>query len=219
MTDLPALPGDVGRPCPKAGKPGDCGQLHRGCSGHSRRNEGGPCGAQPMRGTDPPRCKNHLGRSPAVVRAEYLAKQQARILFEEARRTAARHGTAGLDVFAELLALGAEALTWKRACASLLGQVEELRYRAGSGEQLRAEVRLYTDAIERAAKILTDLAKLGIAERSLELRRQVSESQGLTVAAALTAALRSLGHDPDDLAVRQAVARELHRLSETEPQP
>ena len=202
----------VGRPCPKAGRDGDCGQLHTHCSAHNRA--GGPCGAQPMRGTDPPRCRTHLGRSPVVVRAEYLARRQALALQDDAERTAAKHGTEGLDVYAELLALGKEALRWKRACARMLGEVEEIRYRAGSGEQLRAEVKLYTESIERVAKILTDLAKLGIAERALEHQQRVSEAQGVKVAEALRAALTSLGHDPGDAAVQAAVACELRRLSD-----
>ena len=210
--ELPS--GRAGRPCPKAGREGDCGQLHYHCSAHNRA--GGPCGAQPMLGTDPPRCRSHLGRPPEVVRAEYLAQRQARILFDDARRTARRYGAEGIDVLGELLALAEEALVWKRACQQLLGQLEEIRYRADGGEQLRAEVSLYTGAIERAAKILTDLARLNVAERALEQRRRLSDAQGEAVVAVVSGALHALGHDPQELAVRAAVARELRRLADAD---
>lgn len=205
MSGLPARRG--GRECPKAGRDGDCHQLHFDCSAHNRR--GGPCGAQPLTGTDPPYCYRHVGRSLDVVRAETLARRKAEHAFRAAQRAAERYGFDGdLDVLAELLKLADECLRWKQVCAALVEQVEEVRYRTGSGEWIRGEIQLYTSALERAAKILTDLAKLNIEERRLAR----DQRQAGDLVQVIDGALTALGHDPEAQAIAAAVEEQLTLL-------
>ena len=65
--------------------------MHRGCVGHNRA--GVPCGAQPMLGTgERPRCRSHLGRVAATVKAGYLAERKARTMLEQAEAAARREG-------------------------------------------------------------------------------------------------------------------------------
>jgi hypothetical protein len=113
-----------------------------------------------MNGTDPRRCRSHLGRKAEVVKAEFAA----RVRGEQIRAT--YDLDAHSDPLTELLRLAEEVLAWKNICAAMVGQLTEIRYKAtGSGEQLRAEIRLYESSMDRAARVLTDLVRLGIEDR------------------------------------------------------
>lgn len=188
--------------CPK-GEDG-CGELHGACAAHNRR--GGPCMAQPMLGTDPPRCRNHLGRPPELVKAQYLAQRQAAVMFADAQAQALRNGIdpGSLDVVGELMKLADEAVRWKAVCGRLVAQLEQVRYRGGAGEQIRGEIQLYTSALERAAKILTDIARLGIEDRYLSRQRLISEQQADWTVRVIDAALEEFGVDIEspDVAAR-----------------
>lgn len=166
--------------------------------------------AQPMLGTDPPRCRNHLGRPPELVKAQYLAQRQAVALFADAQEEALRHGIdpASLDVVGELLKLADEAVRWKGVCGRLVAQLEQIRYRGGAGEQIRGEIQLYTSALERAAKILTDIARLGIEERYNSRQALISEEQASWTVRVIDAALAEFGIDADS----PDVAGKLERL-------
>lgn len=54
-------------------------------------------------------------------------------------------------------------------------QIDQLRYEHRAGEQLRAEVALYERAMDRCVKVLTDIMRLGIAER----RARIEEAQAV----------------------------------------
>ena len=158
-----------------------------------------------MLGSSPPLCRFHVGRKAEVVHAEYFARRQADAIF-------AQHGVAKLE--SPLLALrdlGAEVIAWKEACRAMLGSLDELRYggHGGAGEQLRAEVVLYERALERAAKILVDLTRLGVEERLSKM----NVDQGKLVAEAIKWVLASLGL-VDNLEVNALVIRALRAMTQ-----
>jgi hypothetical protein len=164
-----------------------------------------------MDGTgDRPRCRNHLGQDPEIVRANYFAQRQAALLFDEARRAAEREGLPLIDPLRELHALAGEVLAWRDICRKLVGELPEIRYKAGvGGEQVRAEVALYERSLERAEKILSDLVKLGIEERLAKLTaKQVDEVMGL-----IDRTLVRLGVDPEQPEVAGLIAAELRELA------
>lgn len=180
----------MSQPCPR-GTAG-CGQEHPGCIGHNVA--GNPCGAIPMRGTgDRPRCRRHLGRSPEIVRAEYEAERLALQQFEAEQTTAARHGLDPINPLEELLKLAAEVTRWKDICHSMVGHLEEIRYRSGkSGEQVRAEITLYERSMDRAARILADITRLGIEARLAS----VNEETAARLMRVIDGVVSDLGHNP-----------------------
>lgn len=171
--------------CPKR-----CGVLHTKCSGHRQRagHEGEPCNAQPMRGTEPPRCRRHLGGG-------LTAKQQAAD-YDLQRRAARLADLAGPvravdveDVLGEHLRLAGEALRWKEVLAGLVSSLSDVGYRSRSGEQIRAEVKVYGEALDRVDRVLTNIGKLRIEERLAA----VEEAREARMRAVLVAALDALG--------------------------
>jgi len=64
-----------------------------------------------------------------------------------------------------------------------------IRYQAGAGEQLRAEVALYERSMDRLGKFLADYGRLGIDERLAK----ITEMQAEKVIAAIDAALAHAG--------------------------
>lgn len=198
--------------CPKSGGDGDCHQLHTGCRGHNRR--GGPCGNRPMRITgDNPRCKNHIGRRPAEVRAEYEAQQLVQIQYDQAKRSGHDDGAVDRDdVMARLLETFHDVTTWKDLCKQQLAHLSQVRYRSGSGEQLRAEIALWERALDRSARVGADLVRLGIEDRMA----RVSAAQSALVVAAFDGAVDEVaiaGVGPDSSVLRAAFARRMREVS------
>jgi len=112
-----------------------------------------------------------------------------------------------------LLEVAEEALLWKdemkRRVIAL--QADEWRYEAqGMGEQVRAEITLYERAIERLARMLVMIAKLGIEERLA----RVSERQVLLIERAVALAIEETSLPPAQQdTLREAVARHLKAVS------
>lgn len=69
------------------------------------------------------------------------------------------------------------------------GKNAGIRYQAGAGEQLRAEVALYERSMDRLGKFLADYGRLGIDERLAK----ITEVQAEKVIAAIDAALAHAG--------------------------
>lgn len=193
--------------CPRADRP--CGEMHTGCIGHAR--SGKPCRGSVMRGTDPrPRCRHHLGRRAEDVRAEYDAQRRAMVLVREEQRARAAHGLpTAADVLGELQRAFSEAVLWKDAVRALLGELDQVRYRAGAGEQLRGEVVLWGQSLDRVAKIGADLLRLGLEARAA----QVSAAQEAAVVLAINGTISELGQlygfDATATEVRSVLKRHL----------
>jgi hypothetical protein len=165
------------------------GCSHAGCGGHSKRH-GGACGAQPLRYVDPPRCRTHLGRSVAVVRAEQGRQ-------EEARRIYAEHGLqAAADPLTALQEQAGKVLAWQAVIEAQIAGLTEIRYRGGNGENVRGEIQVWERALDRTNKILADLVRLGIEDRLVRL----TERQGALMSGALLWLLGAFGVDGNEQA-------------------
>jgi len=125
----------------------------------------------------------------------------------EARSLLAELGVSPVsDPLAQLLQLAGEVLAWQRATAALVNQLDSIRYQGGSGEQLRAEVQLYERAMDRAANVLSAIARLRIDERLAE----VTQRQADAVIAAIEAGLVAAGVSGDRMIeARRAAAQHL----------
>ncbi len=147
----------------------------------------GPCGQPAGWHTDHPgygRCSWHGGAAPNGVKA--AAEEQA--------YTQAREELAKLDVrpagnpLEALQKLGGQVVAWQEACARLVNKLtdDQVRY-PGSlrGEQIRAEIGMYQDAMRQSASVLTSLAKLDIDERLTAIQ----ERDAALIAGALASAL------------------------------
>lgn len=165
-----------------------------------------------MNGTDPKRCRTHLGRKPELVKAEWDARQRG----ERIRATYDLPEQS--DPLQELLRLSREVITWKDAMRVMVGELTEIRYKSGAGEQIRAEIRLYENAMDRAARVLTDIVRLGIEDRL----SRIDEAQVALVSTAVLAALTRLapviGYDADHPEIRAAVSEELRAIQREEEQ-
>ena len=143
------------------------GSAHRPHLRGRPAEQHGPCGQPAGWHTDHPgygRCSWHGGAAPNGVKA--AAEEQA--------YTQAREELAKLDVrpvgnpLEALQKLGGQVVAWQEACARLVNKLtdDQVRY-PGSlrGEQIRAEIGMYQDALRQSASVLTSLAKLDIDER------------------------------------------------------
>jgi hypothetical protein len=195
--------------CPRTDNP--CGQLHYKCGAHRRKEPNVPCGGDPMRGTEGrPRCRHHCGRRTADVMAAHNAEQQALAIMREQRQAAEAYGLPDLvDPLDALHRLADEMWAWKEACRALVGTLNELRYRTSAGEQLRSEIALYERSQERAAKILSDLVRLGIEKRL----RAVTDAHVTQLMWVLDEVMRALGHDPTRPEIAALIAEKLRALS------
>jgi hypothetical protein len=113
----------------------------------------------------------------------------------------------------ELLKVAEEALLWKdelkRRVVAL--HEDEWRYETkGMGEQIRAEIQLYERSIDRLARILVMIAKLGIEERLT----RVTERQALLIEKAVALAIEETHLPaPAQDRLRESVARHLKAVS------
>jgi predicted Zn-dependent protease len=187
--------------CPKGAA--GCPQEHPGCIGHNRA--GGPCGAQPMNGTEPKRCRSHLGRKPEIVKAEWDARRRGE------RIRAEYDLPAQSDPLQELLRLSREVIAWKDAMRVMVGELTEIRYKSGAGEQIRAEIKLYENAMDRAARVLSDILRLGVEERLVKVAAAQTKLVAGAIQAALTEVGPMLGYAPDEPEIRAVVAKHLRR--------
>lgn len=91
------------------------------------------------------------------------------------------------------------------------GKSNGIRYQAGAGEQIRAEIQLYERAMDRLGKFLADFGRLRIDERLAK----ISERQADTVIGAIEAALNAAGvrDQTQRTAAKQAAARHLQLVS------
>lgn len=148
----------------------------------ARRRDGGACTNPPMSGGE--RCRMHGGASPQAKTAAVRRQVEG-----EARALLAELGVTPVDdPLAALLRLGGQVLAWQEATAALVNQLDHIRYQGGSGEQLRAEVQLYERAMDRAASVLSAIARLRIDERLAEVTQRQAEAVIGAIEAGLTAA-------------------------------
>lgn len=111
-----------------------------------------------------------------------------------------------VNPYEELYRLAGQTVRWKDILAEQVGMLNELGYEAKTGEQIKAEVQLFTAALTEARNILTSISKLDVEERMV----RVAEAQALMIAEALGRVLDSLGLDDNTvIRARTGVAERL----------
>ena len=110
-------------------------------------------------------CSMHGGMNPAARRnaMERLAAERAAAFLSQQAYEPME------DPILHMQMLASEAWAAKEFFKT---QIEELRYKGQTGEQLRSEVALWERAIDRCDKIISNNIRLGIAERMLRLREE-----------------------------------------------
>jgi hypothetical protein len=109
-----------------------------------------------------------------------------------------------------LATLAAEVVALKDALRVMVADQQGITCSAPDGNrQIRPEVAAYERALERAGRILTDTARLGLEERFVRL----STAHGEQIAEVIEGALGDLGVAPEREAVRLAVAGRLRAVA------
>ena len=164
---------------------------------------GGPgaCTQLAVKGTDPPRCKNHGANAGGVISKQAAVRNVEGTVTDRMAEIMAENGDRLLNPrrlgnpLVELLQVAAEMAEWKdilREIVAYLFSRERIRSSHSKvGEQLRAEVLLYERALERLAAALERITKLGIEARLAA----IEERQAELVERALTASLTASGLD------------------------
>jgi hypothetical protein len=152
-----------------------------------RSTDGQPCGNPPAPGCST--CRYH------GAKARQVRRKAAERVAEAAVRAALAPYAADCepvsDPLSALLKVAGEILQFK---AYVGGRVAELgaadwRYNTKVAEQVRGEIQLYERALDRAARVLGEIARLNLEERLVRL----SERQGSLIAVAFEQLLDGLG--------------------------
>jgi hypothetical protein len=174
----PPMTTDEPMPC------GRCGKPHARCSAH--RRDGEPCTQRPMHGQRV--CKMHGGLTPGAVE-----KAEERLAEAGAQKAIASlwPGLAGAErVKDPVAALGRLAGALEQMTEVVGARVNELHGIAGgeSMTQLRGEVVLLDKLLAHSRAVLTDMARLNLGQRQVE----IEEWQGQMLGHALVAALAEI---------------------------
>lgn len=186
----------------------------------ANRKSGVRCSANAIRGSKPPRCPAHVGKTLARAKAEGQirvdletwgvdetivdpADQLLRLISQSARRAA--H-------YADLL----ESEYMEKKTAALIGvhyvttsgDAEGTTKAVASGEYIRGLAQLEMNERQFCAKLCTQAVTAGIEERRVRLaERQVDQLDVV-----LRAVILGLGHDPDAPDVRRLVSSQITTL-------
>lgn len=117
----------------------------------------------------------HGGSSPQA-RAAAARRLAAQAAEADARALLAHEGLEGVtDPVAALARLATEADAFRSALARRVNALQSVRYEDAKGaEQLRAEVGLYERALDRTARFVEALARLGYEQRRVRIEEVVA---------------------------------------------
>lgn len=151
--------------------------AERRCRATNRR--GSQCGRTAPLGSRV--CSFHGAKSPQAKRkaAERVAEQADQAVYARYAPDASPLE----DPIGALLGVAGEITGFKDFVGARVAELraEGWRYRGEAAEQLRSEVAVYERSLDRAARVLIDISKLGLEER----RVQIYESQGQMFATVL----------------------------------
>lgn len=178
----------------------------RRCWGRSKKT-GSQCGAMALDGQNV--CRHHGGNAPQSLRAGERRVAEAE-LDTEVRKQLARLDVAPVDnPLTALAELAGQVVAFKDALAGHVNALSEIRYQAGSGEQIRAEIVLYERALDRCSSVLSNMGRLNIDERLAK----VSEKQAERLISAIDALLIHLGITGDQaVEARRFLAQKLRSV-------
>lgn len=169
------------------------------------RTDGNPCGGWAINGGTV--CAAHGGKAPQV-----RAKAQENLENARVERLLYEHGVDACgDPIEALQRLIGRALAIEAALGERVNDLKKVRYKDKNGaEQMRSEVALLERAMDRAGKLLVDVARLNIEERLAK----VTEKQAQMAMDALAAAMREMGMSAEQQReARGHVARHLRAVS------
>jgi hypothetical protein len=160
------------------------------------RADGQPCRANAVRGTEPPSCRRHTGKSLARARAEVAVRQE--VLAWGLGNTKTDPGELLLRLVTQAaLRANAYADELSRIVAEHDGNLKKAltgdSYTAGgegsdpvkTGEYIRAITQLEADERDRAASFATKAIAAGLAERQVRLAERQAEMAAQFVHAVL----------------------------------
>ena len=172
----------------------------RRCTARSRRS-GERCGRAATPGTNV--CASHGSKAPAVRRA--AARRVAQAAAEQAvQRTVADRGPLSLsDVYAELLSTAGTVVAWRDLLTARLDELDgRLTYTDGGGtERVKADVQLFTRALDQATRTLELIGRLDLDSRTAALSRR----QGEAIAGVIRQVLAGVGLTPEQEARAHAL--------------
>jgi len=156
----------------------------RRCTARSknRANKGERCPNWSMKGQTV--CLRHGGGNTRSRKAAARRIAEAE-LTKQANRLLVQLGADPVDnPLTALAELAGEVRAFKNSLGTRVNALgEEIRYKGGAGEQLRAEVALYERAVSQFGTLLTNIARLNIDERLAA----ITEKQAETVMQAIRA--------------------------------
>jgi hypothetical protein len=121
----------------------------------------------------------------------------------------------GPDVLAQLARLVAEVCAFKDYAHGLAVSLTVGEWQDLDDPRVAATVGLWERASDRAARLLVDVGRLGLAEKAAAVQAKISEAQGARLHATICGILQDLGHDPRrDTAVRAVVVARFEELLE-----
>ena len=163
-------------PCTK------CGQVHEHCAGH--RNDGGPCGRSPRKGARV--CHFCGGAAPQVKAAAARRLAEAELELVARRHLDDPDAEPMQDPGDQLLRLATRVGNAMTAVGSRVNLLNEIGVvtQAG-GEQVKAEVKVWTDLIKLLHSVLVDIERLGVEKRIAGVTERNSEQFGQLLRAIL----------------------------------
>jgi len=167
-----------------------CGQRHTRCTGHVDSLPDGtvidlrPCHKWPRKGANV--CQKHGGNAPQVIAATQRRKVEA-----SAMKLLGVEGYEPIiDPYTALANVAGEIVKLKDVLLERVEEMDTLRSFGGeTGEQIDVVFAAYERAVDRAEKILTNMARLDLEDRIAKLRARINSDVAATIVGAMNAAL------------------------------
>jgi hypothetical protein len=142
------------------------------CWGRSKKT-GGQC-KQPS-ATGQHICRYHGANAPQNRKAAERRVAEAELEAGVRRQLAYTNVVPVDNPLTALAELAGQVVAFKDALVGRVNALSEIRYQAGSGEQIRAEIVLYERALDRCNTVLTNMGRLNIDERLAKVTEQQAE--------------------------------------------
>jgi hypothetical protein len=156
------------------------------------------------------RCKLHGGSTPTHTRgaqAEELNRSASAAVAQ--LKTLVGPAAPISDPLHALALLAGEVWRFKDVLAAHVAELEDIRYRSVTGEQLRGEIAAFGHALDRCNTVLVAIAKLNIDDRMVAIQEQ----QQTAIVAAIEAGLAEAGiQGVTAVRARQATSRHLRLI-------
>lgn len=177
----------------------------------ARKRNGDPCGRYAVVGGTV--CPSHGGNAPQV-----RAKAKQRVAEEKAAKAAEKYvakATPLNDPLTALLKVAGEVSALKDFLADRVAELDPARWSSSGpqGEQIRAIVAAYERALDRTARVLVDINRLGLEDRLLKLQERINDQHAALFNEVFLAVLAEIGLTPEqEKRVPEVMTRHLTAL-------